>query len=414
MRLGFDLLTGFSLLPIQLVSLAGILRRARRHRLRRLPLHPPADRRSGGRGRLHPVRDPVRLPRHPDPRRRSGRRVRRPHLSRGAPPAGLSGPRRPPPRTSRSAEHAVGRVRYQRRRLRLPRRRCSSSGAEVAAVFTHDDDPGERDLVPLRARSWPSAHGLPVFADRAPRRRRVAGAPARLAAGLPLLLLLPPAAAAGGARRRPARGALNLHGSLLPRYRGRCPVNWVLIHGERETGVTLHYMVAKPDAGDIVAQRRVPIADDDTALTLYRKLTAAAAALLRETYPALCAGTAPRLPQDHRAGELLRRPRPGRRAHRLARAARGDLQPGARRHPSVSRGVHRMARRGAAGLVGAAGRRRGRDRGAGHGGRRRRRGVLVQTGAGTTARWCACSSADEDERAGGRAGRAGVAASRKG
>src|SRR6266550_7090845 len=69
--------------------------------------------------------------------------------------------------------------------------------------------------------------------------------------------------------------------------------------GERETGVTLHYMEAKPDRGDIVAQRAVPIADDDTALSLNRKLGEAARALLRATYPLLAAGTAPRIPQDH-------------------------------------------------------------------------------------------------------------------
>ena len=118
------------------------------------------------------------------------------------------------------------------------------------------------------------------------------------------------------------RGALNLHGSLLPRYRGRCPVNWVLINGERETGVTLHYMEAKPDRGDIVAQRAVPIADDDTALSLNRKLGGAARALLRATYPLLAAGTAPRIPQDHARATRFggRRPEDGRIAwHRPAR-----------------------------------------------------------------------------------------------
>jgi methionyl-tRNA formyltransferase len=93
-------------------------------------------------------------------------------------------------------------------------------------------------------------------------------------------------------------GAFNLHGSLLPRYRGRCPVNWVLVNGERETGVTLHHMEPKPDTGDIVAQGVVPIADDDTALTLNRKLGESARALLREVFPRLLAGTAPRIPQD--------------------------------------------------------------------------------------------------------------------
>src|SRR5262249_22124964 len=64
--------------------------------------------------------------------------------------------------------------------------------------------------------------------------------------------------------RTPPRGALNMHGSLLPRYRGRAPVNWAVLFGERETGATLHYMTEKPDAGDIVAQTAVPILPDDT------------------------------------------------------------------------------------------------------------------------------------------------------
>ena len=77
------------------------------------------------------------------------------------------------------------------------------------------------------------------------------------------------------------RGALNLHGSLLPRYRGRAPVNWVLVEGQTETGVSLHYMVAKPDAGDLVDQERVAIDPADTAFTLYGKLEEAAAAAAR-------------------------------------------------------------------------------------------------------------------------------------
>jgi methionyl-tRNA formyltransferase len=96
----------------------------------------------------------------------------------------------------------------------------------------------------------------------------------------------------------PPRGCLNLHGSLLPKYAGRAPVNWVLVNGETETGVTLHYMVTKPDAGDIVAQQRVPIDFRDTAKTLFDKVTVAAAAMFREIYPQIEAGTAPRLPQD--------------------------------------------------------------------------------------------------------------------
>src|SRR5207248_3806925 len=65
--------------------------------------------------------------------------------------------------------------------------------------------------------------------------------------------------------RAARRGALNMHGSLLPKYRGRAPVNWAILKGERETGATLHYMVERADAGDIVDQLAVPILQDDDA-----------------------------------------------------------------------------------------------------------------------------------------------------
>ncbi len=96
----------------------------------------------------------------------------------------------------------------------------------------------------------------------------------------------------------PPSGCLNLHGSLLPKYRGRCPVNWVLVNGEKETGVTLHYMTPRADDGDILDQERVLIGDDDTAATLYEKLMPAAERLLDRTLPRILAGTAPRAAQD--------------------------------------------------------------------------------------------------------------------
>ena len=98
----------------------------------------------------------------------------------------------------------------------------------------------------------------------------------------------------------PRVGAFNLHGSLLPRYRGRCPVNWVLVHGETETGVTLHRMELKPDRGAIVAQARVPIEFSDSARTLFDRMTAAAAALMRETWPLMLQGGFRETPQDQR------------------------------------------------------------------------------------------------------------------
>ncbi|MDD5179945.1 MAG: formyltransferase [Gallionellaceae bacterium] len=96
----------------------------------------------------------------------------------------------------------------------------------------------------------------------------------------------------------PKRGALNMHGSLLPKYRGRVPVNWAIIKGETETGSTLHYMTEKPDNGDIVAQQAVPILPDDTALEVFQKVTVAAEMALNNCLPDLLAGRAQAVKQD--------------------------------------------------------------------------------------------------------------------
>ncbi len=103
----------------------------------------------------------------------------------------------------------------------------------------------------------------------------------------------------------PRLGALNLHGSLLPRYRGRVPVNWAVINGETETGATLHYMVEKPDAGDIVDQERVPVLFTDTALDVFNKVAGAAVAAISRSWPLLTAGKAPRVPMDLKAGSYF-------------------------------------------------------------------------------------------------------------
>jgi methionyl-tRNA formyltransferase len=112
----------------------------------------------------------------------------------------------------------------------------------------------------------------------------------------------------------PPLGAMNLHGSLLPKYRGRAPVNWVLVNGETETGVTLHFMTEKPDAGDIVGQAAVRIAFDDTALTLFGKMEEAASRLLAELLPRIANGEIPRRPNDLARGSYFggRRPEDGR------------------------------------------------------------------------------------------------------
>jgi UDP-4-amino-4-deoxy-L-arabinose formyltransferase/UDP-glucuronic acid dehydrogenase (UDP-4-keto-hexauronic acid decarboxylating) len=111
----------------------------------------------------------------------------------------------------------------------------------------------------------------------------------------------------------PSVGSFNLHGSLLPAYRGRSPVNWVLVKGEKRTGVTLHHMVEGPDAGDIVGQKEVPIEFEDTAHTLYQKLCKRAKELLEEALPLIEKGIAPRTAQNLKDGSYYggRRPEDG-------------------------------------------------------------------------------------------------------
>ncbi|MBI3291409.1 MAG: formyltransferase [Elusimicrobia bacterium] len=181
-------------------------------------------------------------------------------------------------------------------------------GENVVAVFTHPDDPQEH--VWFRSvKALAEAHHVPVYQPEDINADEWVSRLHRLAPDLlfsfyfrkivsPEILSIP------------RLGAFNVHGSLLPKYRGRCPVNWVLIHGERETGLTLHHMTVQPDAGDIVAQRAVPISKDDTVLTLYHKMANACGPLLREVLPLLKAGTAPRIPQDPRQATTFGRRRP--------------------------------------------------------------------------------------------------------
>jgi methionyl-tRNA formyltransferase len=185
-------------------------------------------------------------------------------------------------------------------------------GVDVPLVVTHVDDPRET-LWFERVADVAAANDLTSVAPEDPNAPEFVARVATLAPQFlfsfyyrrmlgPVLLALP------------ARGALNMHGSLLPRYRGRAPVNWAVLHGERETGATLHYMVDKPDAGDIVAQQAVPILPDDTAKMVFDKVTVAAEIALDAVLPALLAGTAPRRPQDLARGSYFggRTPEDGR------------------------------------------------------------------------------------------------------
>jgi len=99
--------------------------------------------------------------------------------------------------------------------------------------------------------------------------------------------------------------ALNMHGSLLPKYRGRAPVNWAILHGETETGATLHIMEEKPDAGDIVGQSAVSISPDETATQVFAKVSDAAIKVIHEVLPTLLQGNVPRKPNDLQKGSYF-------------------------------------------------------------------------------------------------------------
>ncbi|HEJ7835764.1 bifunctional UDP-4-amino-4-deoxy-L-arabinose formyltransferase/UDP-glucuronic acid oxidase ArnA [Serratia marcescens] len=172
----------------------------------------------------------------------------------------------------------------------------TEAGYDVQAVFTHTDDPGENNFFSSVARLGAELD-LPVYAPedvnhplwvdriRALQPDVIFSFYYRHMLSDEILSLAP-------------QGGFNLHGSLLPRYRGRAPVNWALVNGETETGATLHKMVKRPDAGDIVGQQKVAIADSDTALTLHKKVLEAAQIVLKEQLPKLKNGTATFTKQD--------------------------------------------------------------------------------------------------------------------
>jgi methionyl-tRNA formyltransferase len=204
-------------------------------------------------------------------------------------------------------------------------------GAEVALVFTHEDSPSE-EIWFASVRELAQQHGIPFLTSDINEPENVA----RLREIDPDFILsfyyrnmIRPAVL-----DIPRRGALNLHGSWLPKYRGRVPVNWAVINGESETGATLHYMVEKPDAGDIVDREKVEIAFTDTAFDVFNKVTDAAVKVIARAWPLLRDGKAPRIPMDLKAGSYFggRKPADGlidwsRSAMQLYNLIRGVTHP---------------------------------------------------------------------------------------
>ena len=173
----------------------------------------------------------------------------------------------------------------------------------IPLVVTHRDRPGERiwfGSVERLAREHDLAIEMPDDPNAAPFVEKLRALSPDFLFSFYYRQMLSPEVLATA-----SRGAYNMHGSLLPRYRGRVPVNWAVLQGERETGATLHRMEVKPDAGDIVDQLTVPILPDDLAVDVFRKVTTAAELILHRTLPSLLDGTALRVEQDLSRGSYF-------------------------------------------------------------------------------------------------------------
>ncbi|HKU17247.1 MAG TPA: formyltransferase [Steroidobacteraceae bacterium] len=180
-------------------------------------------------------------------------------------------------------------------------------GVDVRLIVTHEDDPLETRWYSSLA-DFATEAGIPVIAPARPDERlavRVRALAPDFIFSFYYRQLLP-----GALLEIPGSGALNMHGSLLPRFRGRAPVNWAVLHGATQTGATLHYMSSRADAGDIVDQAAVPIGENDTAHEVFLRVTDAAETVLKRSLPLLVAGTAPRTAQDLSKGEYCGRRRP--------------------------------------------------------------------------------------------------------
>ena len=178
-----------------------------------------------------------------------------------------------------------------------------NAGIQIDLVVTHQDDPNENVWFGSVAQLCQEKH-LPFITPNA--NELVAITP-KITALAPDYIFsfyyryMIPAPILACARI----AALNMHGSLLPKYRGRAPVNWAILHGETQTGATLHVMEVKPDAGDIVGQAQVTIGPDETATDVFEKVTQAAVAVINEVLPHLIKGNVPRKPNDLSKGSYF-------------------------------------------------------------------------------------------------------------
>ena len=174
------------------------------------------------------------------------------------------------------------------------------AGHTICGVFTQPDKPKNRGMK-LQAppvKECALAHDIPVFQ---PIKLRDGTALAQIQDLAPQLIVV---AAYGrilpdDILAAPPKGCINVHSSLLPKYRGAAPINWAVLNGDQETGVTIMHMAHDLDAGDIISQAATPIDPDETVVALHDRLAELGAQLLVETVAQIEAGTATRTPQDH-------------------------------------------------------------------------------------------------------------------
>ena len=175
-----------------------------------------------------------------------------------------------------------------------------AAGHEGCGVFSQPDKPVGRHqnkLKPTPVKECALAHDIPVFQ---PAGLRDGEALAQLKELAPELIvvaaygrLLPDEILA-----LPPKGCINVHSSLLPKYRGSAPIHWAVVNGDKETGVTIMDVVAELDGGDILAQVSTPIAPDETVETVHDRLAALGGELLVKTVAQIGDGTVKRVPQD--------------------------------------------------------------------------------------------------------------------
>ncbi len=183
-----------------------------------------------------------------------------------------------------------------------------SHGVRIPLVVTHRDDPDENvwfESVEKLARANDLEVAMPEDPNSPEFVRKLAGISPDFLFSFYYRHMLSPAVLATA-----MRGAFNMHGSLLPKFRGRAPVNWAVLRGEDSTGATLHEMVEKPDAGRIVDRFPVPILPDDRAIDVFRKVTVAAELVLDRALPGVLDGKAPMHAQDLSKGGYFRGRKP--------------------------------------------------------------------------------------------------------